>query len=419
MGDTFKAMAWKETCVEEERFRFIEQLRRGQLNMAEVCRAFGISRKTGYKWLERYEGGGIGALSDQSRAPHCQARQVLPEVAAEVMKLRTSHPSWGPAKLKAWLDREAPEIIWPAPSTIGELLKRGGLTAERRRRRRATPNAQPLAHALEVNDVWCADFKGWFRTQDGRRCDPLTITDAKSRYLLRCEAVARPDYLHARPVFEDAFRECGLPDALRTDNGAPFASIGLAGLSRLAVWWLQLGIRPERIRPGKPAENGRHERMHRTLKQDAIRPPRGSLTEQQRAFDEFREEFNVQRPHAALNQQTPASVYRPSRREYTGKLVEPQYPQWWEVRHVRKDGSFKWRKQLRFLGDVLARQTIGLEPIDDGLWRLWLFNYELGTFDEQLGKVRPVPRPPMEDRFSRTPVPQSVQTIESSKGTTH
>jgi transposase InsO family protein len=311
-------MAWKEICVEEERFRFIEQLRREQLSMAEVCRAFGISRKTGYKWLERYELGGIGALSDQSRAPHCQARQVLAEVEAEIVKLRGAHPSWGPAKLKAWLDREAPEILWPAASTIGELLKRRGLTAERRRKRRATPNAQPLAHALDVNDVWCADFKGWFRTQDGRRCDPLTITDARSRYLLRCQAVARPDYEHSRPVFEQAFREYGLPKAMRTDNGSPFASIGLAGLSRLAVWWLQLGIHPERIRPGKPAENGRHERMHRTLKQDAVRPPRANLPEQQRAFDHFREEYNDQRPHAALQHGTPGSVYQYSRREYTG-----------------------------------------------------------------------------------------------------
>lgn len=396
-------MPWKETCVEEERFRFIERWRRQELSFAELCRAYGISRKTGYKWVERYEAGGLGALSNRSRAPHRQAHMVVDEVVAAVLQVRQAHPHWGPLKLKILLEREAPEILWPAASTIGEILSRHGLTSERKRRRRATPSARPLEHAVKPNDVWCADFKGWFRTQDGQRCDPLTISDAHSRYLLRCQAVGRPDYEHTRGEFEAAFRRYGLPDTMRTDNGSPFASIGLAGLSRLAVWWLRLGIWPERIQPGKPAENGRHERMHRTLKQATAQPAHSDLGEQQRAFDEFRREYNEDRPHEALGQQTPAAVYTPSSRDYTGKLLEPEYPDWWEVRRVRKDGSFCWCKQMRFLGEVLARETIGLEPIDDGLWRLWFVDYELGTFDERDAKVRPVPRPPAQDRYSRPP----------------
>lgn len=396
-------MPWKETCVEEERFRFIERWRRQELSFAELCRAYGISRKSGYKWVERYEAGGLGALSDRSRAPHRQAHEVIEEVAEAIVQARRAHPHWGPVKLKVFLEREAPEIVWPAASTMGEILNRHGLTSERKRRRKATPNAKPLAHAVKPNDVWCADFKGWFRTQDGQRCDPLTISDAHSRFLLRCQAVDRPDYEHTRREFEAVFRRYGLPGAMRTDNGSPFASIGLAGLSRLAVWWLRLGIWPDRIQPGKPAENGRHERMHRTLKQATTQPAKSNLMEQQQAFDEFRREYNEDRPHEALGQQTPAAVYTPSSRDYTGKLLEPEYPDWWEVRRVRKDGSLCWCKQMRFLGEVLARETIGLEPIDDGLWRLWFVDYELGTFDERDGKVHPVPRPRVQDRFSRPP----------------
>lgn len=396
-------MPWKETCVEEERFRFIERWQRKELSFAELCRAFGISRKTGYKWLSRYEEGGWKALSDRSRAPHRQANEVLEEVAKVIVQARQAHPTWGPVKLQTWLQREAPQIVWPAPSTIGEILKRQGLTAERKRRRQASPSAKPLGHVVEPNDVWCADFKGWFRTEDGQRCDPLTISDAHSRYLLRCRAVGRPDYEHARPEFEAVFRQYGLPRAMRTDNGVPFASIGLAGLSRLAVWWLHLGIRPERIRPGRPEENGRHERMHRTLKQETAQPAQANLVAQQQAFDRFQKEYNHERPHGALAQQTPASMYEASSRDYTGRLLEPEYPAWWEVRRVRKDGYFCWCKQMRFLGEVLARETVGMEPIDDGLWRLWLFDYELGSFDERDGKVRGVPRPPARDRFSRPP----------------
>lgn len=396
-------MPWKETCVEEERFRLIERWRRQDLSFAEICRAFGISRKTGYKWLERYQGGGVGALRNQSRAPHRQAHEVLTEVEEIIVRTRQSHPTWGPVKLKVLLSREAPEIVWPAASTIGEILKRHGLTADRKKRRKATPSAKPLGHATAANDVWCADFKGWFRTQDGQRCDPLPVSDACSRYLLRCQAISRPDFEHARKEFEAVFRQYGMPRAMRTDNGPPFASIGLAGLSRLAVWWLHLGIWPERIRPGRPEENGRHERMHRTLKQETAQPPKTNLMEQQQAFDEFRKEYNEERPHAALGHQTPATIYQTSRREYTGKLLEPRYPDWWEVRRVRKDGSFCWCKQMRFLGEVLARETIGMEPVDDGLWRLWIFDYELGSFDERDGKVRGVPRPPAQGRFGRPP----------------
>ena len=271
-----------------ERLQFIEECKSQEWSMAEVCRRFEISRKTGYKWLGRYESGGINALQDGSHAPHHNPRQVLDEVEDAVVEARGKHPHWGPVKLRAWLDRTAPEIEWPAPSTIGEILHRHGLAVARKKRPRATPNSEPLKHAQGPNLVWCADFKGWFRCQDGSRCDPLTITDAYSRFLLRCQAAKHPDGWYTQPLFEATFREHGLPERIRIDNGAPFASVGIGGLSELSVWWIKLGIRPERIEPGKPGQNGRHERMHRTLKQETAQPPRANLREQQKAFQQGR-----------------------------------------------------------------------------------------------------------------------------------
>ena len=383
-------MAWKETCVEEQRFRFIEEERRGELSFAEICRLFAVSRKTGYKWLRRFEQGGREALRDQSRAVHEPANAVIEEVVEAVVGARAAHPTWGPIKLRLRLMREAPEIVWPAVSTIGEILKRHGLTVPRKRRAQATPSAAPLAHALEPNDVWCTDFKGWFRCRDGSRCDPLTLTDACSRFLLRCQAVAQPDCEHVRPVLEAAFRQYGLPRAIRSDNGSPFATVGIGGLSALSVWWIKLGVRVERIRPGKPQENGRHERMHRTLREDTARPPKANLREQQRAFDLFRQEFDEERPHAALDNKTPAECYRSSSRIYTGRIAEHEYPDGLEVRAISSAGNMRWANRHVFVGHVLGGERIGLEPVADGVWKLWFRDYELGHFDERTAKARSV-----------------------------
>lgn len=375
----------------EERFRFIEEYRSEEWCMAEVCRRFGISRFTGYKWLRRYEEGGVPALEDRSRAPHDHRNQMLEEVEDAIVRARGQHPHWGAVKLCAWLKRNEPEIHWPVASTIGEILRRQGLTVPRKKRPRATPNSQPLQHATGANAVWCADFEGWFRCQDGSRCDPLTISDAYSRFLLRCQVVKHPDALHCKPLFEATFREYGLPESLRVDNGAPFASVGVGGLSELSVWWIKLGIRLERIEPGKPAQNGRHERMHRTLKEETAQPPRANLREQQKAFDEFRQEYNQERPHEALKGQTPAQCYQASLRPYPSRIAAVEYPADFVVRRVSKGGQIRWSCARVFVGRALVGELIGFEPIVTGQWRVWFSFYELGEFDEAQLAIRPHP----------------------------
>jgi transposase InsO family protein len=378
----------------EERFKFIQEFGTKDWSLAELCRRYGVSRKTGYKWLERYETQGISGLEDQSRAPHKHPNEVVKEVAEAVVDLRREHPLWGPEKLHARLAQDMPEIQWPAPSTIGELLKRRGLTAPQRRHRKAGPSLNPLSHAEAANRVWCADFKGNFHCGDGSRCDPLTMTDAYSRYLLRCQAVEGLDERSVRGVMEAAFREYGLPEAMRTDNGEPFASTGVGGLSRLSVWWVKLGIRPERIPRGKPQHNGRHERMHRSLKESTARPPAGNLREQQRAFDSFREEYNQQRPHEGLQMKTLAEFYQASCRSYPSRLAEPEYANGWEVRRVGKSGLIRWWSDYVFVGRALQRESIGLEPMQDDLWRVWFFDYPIGLFDERKRKIGKLPSPP-------------------------
>ena len=313
--------------------------------------------------------------------------EVVQEVADEVLEIRRRYPNWGPAKLRARLQREAPEVVWPSASTIGEMLKRAGLTVPRKHSRKAPPSQSPLQPAAGANQVWCADFKGWFRCGDGSRCDPLTITDGYSRYVLRCQAVERMNERSVRGVMEAAFREFGLPGAMRTDNGEPFASVGLGGLSRLSVWWIKLGIRPERIPPGKPQHNGRHERMHRTLKQATARPPAAHLRGQQEAFDRFRQEYNWDRPHAALQMKTPAEFYTVSHRSYPSRLAEPEYHDDWEVRRVGQCGRMRWWSENVFIGKAFSSESIGMEPIDDGHWRVWFFDYPLGLLNERQRKV--------------------------------
>jgi transposase InsO family protein len=375
----------------DERMRFIGERLERRAGMAELCRRYGISRKTGYKLWARYQGEGAAGVGERSRRPHHLGRAVAEEVEAAVVQLRTTYPCWGPRKLRVYLARTRPTQRWPAASTIGALLARQGLSRPRRRRPRAAPATQPLAGAGQPNDVWSADFKGWFRTGDGARCLPFTLTDNASRFLLRCQAVPRGDTAAVRPLLEAAFREYGLPQALRTDNGPPFATLGVGGLSRLAIWVIKLGICADRIAPGHPEQNGRHERMHWTLAQETARPPAPTGRAQQQRFDAFRHVFNTVRPHEALGQQPPATVYTPSPRPSPARVREPEYPADYLVRRVRTNGEIRWARRLLFVGDALAGELLGLEEVLEDCWRLRFGPVVLGWID---GRTTHRGRPP-------------------------
>jgi len=383
-------MPWKEHSVMEERFRFIEEWNSGEFGLAELCRCYGISRGTGYKWIGRYEEQGVEGLREQSRAPRHHPNEISREIEEQVIAVRAQHPSWGAPKIHSKLLMLGGQKV-PAESTIGAILKRHGLTVSRKRRRTSRRASEPLAHAGAPNAVWCADYKGWFRTADGTRIDPLTITDAYSRYVLRCQALPKIGYTLSKPVFEAAFREYGLPARLRTDNGAPFGSNGESGLTGLSVWWIKLGITPERIEPGKPQQNGRHERMHRTLKQETASPPAKSRRAQQQRFDEFRHEYNQERPHEALGQTPPAHHYEPSQRPYPERLPAIEYPSAWITRSVSPGGQMRWDNSYVFVAHALAGERVGLEQIDEENWRVWFSWYEVGVLEEAKLQIR---RPP-------------------------
>jgi len=375
-------MPWTETCPVDQRMRFVVEYCRGEESMAAMCRAFGISRRVGYKWLARYRLEGVDGLKDRSRAPAMHPNAVAPEIEEAVLGVRRSHPSWGPKKLLAWLQRRQPLRPWPAASTIGELLRRHGLTVPRKHRRRTPPQTEPFRDCDRPNRVWCIDFKGWFRTGDGTRCDPLTITDAHSRYLLRCQALTDTTFPIVQGLVGATFRQYGLPEAIRSDNGSPFASRGIGGFSRLSVWWLKLGIAPERIEPGQPQQNGRHERMHLTLKQETATPPARTIRGQQRKFDRFRGEFNGDRPHEALEMRTPSSLYEASPRRCPARVGDPEYAEGLELRRVKPNGVFNWKNRRVFLGEAFGRELIGLERLDDRHWRVRFGGMPLAVFDE-------------------------------------
>jgi transposase InsO family protein len=372
-------MPWKETRVSDERMKFVVEYEFEEESMAQLCRKYDISRKTGYKWLARWEADGLVGLADHSRAPLHHPNKVAVGQVSAIVAARDRW-GWGPKKLRALLARERPELVWPAISTIEQILKDHARVIPRKKRRRVPPQTQPLAHCVGPNSVWCCDFKGHFATADGQRCYPLTITDGFSRYLLRCHGLDQTDFGAVRPIFEWAFREYGLPQAIRSDNGAPFASRAIGGLSRLSVWWIKLGIEPERIEPGKPQQNGRHERMHLTLKQQTASPPGSTARMQQQRFDKFREEYNQVRPHEALGMKTPASIYQASSRAYPASEPEVQYPDGWVTRKVQKRGEFYWRAAV-LLSEVLSGEMIGLEPVDGRFWRAYFGPKWLGVFD--------------------------------------
>lgn len=376
-------MPWQETSPVDQRHRFIADHRHGLFTMTELCARYAVSRKTGYKWLGRFEDGGRAALHDRSRAPHHCPHRIPAAVAELICEGRRAHPQWGPAKLLDWLARRHRGIVWPAVSTAGDLLVREGLVTPRRRRRphRHPGVVPPTTHA--PNDLWTADFKGHFRTRDAIYCYPLTIADQHTRYLLACQGLLSTKGRGVRAVFEQAFRTYGLPQAIRTDNGVPFATIGIHGLSQLNVWWLRLGIQHQRIQPARPQQNGAHERMHKTLKAEACRPPRGSLAAQQRRFNEFRSEYNEERPHAALRGQPPATLYQASPRLYPAQLPPLEYPGHFVVKRVTNAGTFRFKQRLLFIANALKQHHIGLEETADGVWSIYLGQILLGRVDER------------------------------------
>jgi putative transposase len=372
-------MTWRRTCPMDERIGFIGELERGERTMSEVCRVFGISRKTGYKWWHRFEAQGAAGLEEHSRAPLHHPNAVDPQALRVLLQLRKRHPDWGAQKLLDWMRANRPELTRPAPSTVAAALKRAGLIKARGRNRRSVPYGAPFTIAQTPNELWSADYKGQFPMGDGRLCYPLTISDGASRYFLCCRGLRQPSLQATRPWFEKVFRTYGLPQALRTDNGAPFASTGLGGLSQLSLWWLKLGIVHERIRPGCPQHNGRHERLHGTLKRGC--PVAANLPAQQRAFDRYRRLYNNERPHAALAGKTPRACYQPSLRPYPRRLPQLHYDTGVVVRYVYPSGQLHWRGREWYVSQVLAGEPVGLQPIDDGIWRVLAGPLAIGRLD--------------------------------------
>jgi transposase InsO family protein len=355
--------------------------------MSFLCRKFHISRKTGYMLINRFLSDGPVGLYDRSRAPHNHPHAVDEDTISAVLNLRDIHPTWGARKLYAWLNSHRGRTRWPSSSTIGRILSRHGRIAVRQRSRKTPPYTQPFAECDGPNKIWCADFKGWFRTGDGKRCEPLTITDSHSRYVLACRALPKTTYSFVFPVFKSLFRRYGLPWVIRTDNGSPFASNALGGLSRLSVWWIKLGIVPERIEPGHPEQNGRHERFHRTLKEDVISPPQPSLLLQQAAFQRFCKEFNDERPHQALDYKTPSAVYHRSGRPLPTRPLQMRYPDHMIIRKVRPSGQIRWKGREVFVSETLAGEPIAFEPIDEHVFTIHYGPLKLAEYNELKRKI--------------------------------
>ncbi len=377
-------MPWRVETPMSQRMDFVEAFARGHWSMTELCARFGISRKTGYKWWQRFEADGTLGFAEHSRRPLTTPTRLDGELAAVVVRTRQAHPTWGPRKLLAYLARRQPRREdWPVASTVGALLKREGLVRARRRRPVPGHPGRPMTPMDAPNALWTIDFKGQFKLGSGAYCYPLTVVDGYSRYVLACHGLPSTAGLGARGVLERIFRTYGLPDRIRSDNGAPFATCALGRLSALSVWWLKLGITPELIEPAHPEQNGRHERMHRTLKAEATRPAAGSMRGQQRRFDVFRQEYNTERPHEALGQQPPAAHYHASPRPYPRSVRSPEYPRHFETRYVSTNGGIRWHHRWVNVSHVLAEEYIGLDEVADGVWSAYFGSLLLGRLDER------------------------------------
>jgi putative transposase len=386
-------MPWSQTSPMDQRTQLIADYLRKTLSVTELCDLYRVSRKTAYKWIDRYLRHGPVGLQDHSRRPQHSPNQTAEDIVEALLQARRRHPSWGGKKLLALLHKRDPRWDLPHRSTVCDILKRHGMVPHTRYRRRIGHPGKPTSSMLAPNDLWSADFKGQFKTGNGRYCYPLTVADGFSRYLLGCQGLTSTAVDEAKPVFTRLFKEYGLPTRIRTDNGVPFATNTLARLSRLSAWWVRLGILPEFIEPGKPQQNGRHERMHRTLKADTTRPAAGSLAAQQRRFNAFRDEFNHERPHEALDQGTPASWYRPSPREMPSTLPPIEYPDRFEVRYVSANGGIRWNRDWVNVSIVCVGEYVGLEEIDNGIWNVYFGPLKLGRLLERYMRI--------EDQYGR------------------
>jgi transposase InsO family protein len=373
-------MPFRETCLVEERIAMLREHDTGAFTASELAARYGVSRETFYVWKRRRESGEERWYEERSRAPgHCPHATGKKDEAA-VVAMRQRFPRFGPKKIRSKLIEERPTVAWPAASTIGDILKRKGLIATAERARKPVPRGAIVAGATLPNGEWSMDFKGWFRTADGVRCDPLTVADTASRYLIEARIV-EPTWAGVRLALERVFADVGLPEAIRSDNGSPFGSTGAGGLSSLSVWWLKLGIEPRYIPPSSPQDNGRHERMHRTLKADTARPPATTLREQQARFDAFRKYYNQERPHEALGQTPPVRYWRPSPRRLPRRLEDPWYDAEHEVRRVRPQGDIKWRGEHVFIGEALAHELVGIAELERGGHIVRFCNRDLGVID--------------------------------------
>ncbi len=376
----------------DERLRFVARLLEGE-RMAELCREFDISRKTGYKIFRRYKDCGLAGLTDRARRPYRQANRLPFQIEALIVRLRQEHPTWGAPKLREKLRRQELGISLPAISTVHAVLDRHGLVSRGRRRSTYKAEGTALSRPDQPNDLWCVDYKGEFQLADRRYCYPLTITDFASRYLLTCEALEGTKERYAFSVFEHVFQEFGLPKAIRTDNGVPFASVtAFFGLSKLSVWWLRLGIGIERIKPAHPEQNGRHERMHLTLKKEATKPPGKNFLQQQARFDHWQHEYNHERPHQAIGMHYPAELYRPSVRPYRG-LPPLEYPLHDRTVTVTQCGRLCFGTRKINLSAVFAGQDVGVREVADHVWLISFMDYDLGFFDDQCSRVECAPNP--------------------------
>src|SRR5882757_9389653 len=374
-------MPWKESRIVDQRLQFLSSYQKEEMSVSDLCREFGVSRQTGYRWINRYKEVGPEGLLNRSSKPNGCSHATTEAIENEIFALRSKHPSWGARKLKARPEMLEPEVSWPAASTFGNILRRAGLTSPKRKKRRTTPYSEPFSEVTAPNQLWCMDFKGYFSTGDGTRCDPFTITDAHSRYLIRCQIVSRMDLSQVWAICEAAMREYGMPVRIRTDIGAPFAGTGLLGLSKLSLGWMKLGIVHERIQAGRPQQNGRHERMHRTLKEDNTKPPAASLRAQQSRFDNFRYVFNNERPHEGLNNQVPASLYIPSSIRLPRKLPEFTYPKGLMMRRVNNSGDISWHKNRIFISEVFRFEELAFELITPGFYRVFFRDMDIGELN--------------------------------------
>jgi transposase InsO family protein len=380
-------MPWSQTDPVRERLRFVALHEEGLYSMAALCARFAVSRQTGYATIARYEALGVDGLKNGSHAPLSCPHKIGEDTRALLVDARRAHPTWGPRKILAWLAPRHPGVMLPAASTVGDLYSREGLAEVRKRQRRWSQPGRTLVAVNAANDLWTIDFKGEFRTCDGHLCYPLTIADASTRFLLAVDGLTSIGHAGARAVVERVFREYGLPGAIRSDNGPPFVTKAIAGLSRLNVWWMQLGIRHDRIAPRRPDQNGSHERMHRTLKAEALWPPSADAEAQQGRFDAFRSEFDYERPHEAIGMKTPGSLYERSVREMPARLAEPEYPGHCIVRQVRANGILYFKDRELFLSELLIGHRIALEEIADGVWSIYFYDHLLARLNQRTGKL--------------------------------